>query len=179
MKVAKFGQKTPHSHSNFVTQTGNSAIKFKTKTKHHKREKFKLIAKKSLEKLDKMSHKLNDKLKKRTLDVTESTDLRSFQDLHLGPDLTKGLNEAGFLRPSPVQWSALPMASLGVDMVVQAKSGTGKTLVFVVSALRMVKLENDCVQVILIAPTREIGTFWLNILYNFSTKHSAKISGKF
>ena len=104
-----------------------------------------------------MSHKLNDKSKKRTLDVTESTDLRSFNDLHLGPALTKGLNEAGFSRPSPVQWSALPMASMGVDMVVQAKSGTGKTLVFVVSALRMVKLENDCVQVILIAPTREIG----------------------
>ena len=110
-----------------------------------------------------MSHKLNDKSKKRTLDVTESTDLRSFQDLHLGPDLTKGLNEAGFLRPSPVQWSALPMASLGVDMVVQAKSGTGKTLVFVVSALRMVKLENDCVQVILIAPTREIGKFCFSV----------------
>ena len=50
-----------------------------------------------------------------------------FQDLHLGQSLTKGLNEAGFLKPSPVQWSALPMASLGVDLVVQAKSGTGKT----------------------------------------------------
>ena len=87
-----------------------------------------------------------------------------FQDLHLGQSLTKGLNEAGFLKPSPVQWSALPMASLGVDLVVQAKSGTGKTLVFVVSALRMVKIDVSAVQVILIAPTREIG------LFNFSIK---------
>ena len=83
--------------------------------------------------------------------------------------MTKGLNEAGFLKPSPVQWSALPMASLGVDLVVQAKSGTGKTLVFVVSALRMVKIDVSAVQVILIAPTREIG------LFNFSIKNKIYI----
>ena len=158
MKVAKFGQKTPKFSEKVCYSNWQLCKQIQNKNKRSKRENFQLFAqKKSIEKSDKMSHKLNDKSKKRTLDVTESTDLRSFQDLHLGPDLTKGLNEAGFLRPSPVQWSALPMASLGVDMVVQAKSGTGKTLVFVVSALRMVKLENDCVQVILIAPTREIG----------------------
>ena len=94
--------------------------------------------------------------------------LHIFQDLHLGQSLTKGLNEAGFLKPSPVQWSALPMASLGVDLVVQAKSGTGKTLVFVVSALRMVKIDVSAVQVILIAPTREIG------LFNFSKVFESK-----
>ncbi len=40
--------------------------------------------------------------------------------------------------------------------MVQAKSGTGKTLVFVVSALNMVNLDVHNVQVILLAPTREI-----------------------
>lgn len=70
--------------------------------------------------------------------------------------LIKGLHDAGFKSPSPVQWSALPMANLGVDLVVQAKSGTGKTLVFVVAALNMVNVELHAVQVVLIAPTREI-----------------------
>ena len=63
-----------------------------------------------------MSHKLDDKVKSRTLDVTESTNVRSFEDLHLGKDLTKGLNNAGFFKPSPVQWAALPMSGLGVDL---------------------------------------------------------------
>ena len=63
-----------------------------------------------------MSHKLDDNVKSRTLDVTESTNVRSFEDLHLGKDLTKGLNNAGFFKPSPVQWAALPMSGLGVDL---------------------------------------------------------------
>ena len=63
-----------------------------------------------------MFHKLDDNVKSRTLDVTESTNVRSFEDLHLGKDLTKGLNNAGFFKPSPVQWAALPMSGLGVDL---------------------------------------------------------------
>ena len=70
--------------------------------------------------------------------------------------MNRGLIAAGYVHPSPVQWKALPSANLGVDLVVQAKSGTGKTLVFVISALNMVKMEVNAVQVILIAPTREI-----------------------
>ena len=66
------------------------------------------------------------------------------------------MSSAGFVNPSPVQWTALPLANLGVDLVVQAKSGTGKTLVFVLSALNMVKVDLNTVQVILITPTREI-----------------------
>ena len=47
-------------------------------------------------------------------------------------------------------------------LVVQAKSGTGKTLVFVVSALKTVKMEVNSVQILLIAPTREIGEYMSN-----------------
>lgn len=51
-------------------------------------------------------------------------------------------------------------------LVVQAKSGTGKTLVFVVSALKTVKLEVNFVQILLIAPTREIGDYMSNQIYS-------------
>lgn len=33
-------------------------------------------------------------------------------------------------RPSPVQTAAIPLGRLGADLIVQAKAGTGKTLVF-------------------------------------------------
>lgn len=42
------------------------------------------------------------------------------------------------------------------DLIVQAKSGTGKTLVFTVTALESINLSIRRVQVIILAPTREI-----------------------
>ena len=42
------------------------------------------------------------------------------------------------------------------DLIVQAKSGTGKTLVFGITALDVVKTDVDAIQALIIAPTREI-----------------------
>ena len=42
------------------------------------------------------------------------------------------------------------------DLVVQAKSGTGKTCVFTVVALEMVVVSSRSLQVLILAPTREI-----------------------
>ena len=39
------------------------------------------------------AHRLDDTSKIRTVDVTESTEKRSFSDLHLGPNLTQGMNQ--------------------------------------------------------------------------------------
>ncbi len=70
----------------------------------------------------------------RTRDVA-AEDGRSFSDLGLADRILRGVARAGFARPSPVQSRALPPALLGLDLVVQSKSGTGKTLVYVVAAL--------------------------------------------
>ena len=37
------------------------------------------------------AHRLDDSSKIRTVDVTESTEKRSFSDLHLAPNLTQGM----------------------------------------------------------------------------------------
>jgi superfamily II DNA/RNA helicase len=42
------------------------------------------------------------------------------------------------------------------DLVVQAKSGTGKTCVFTVVALEMLVVSSRSLQVLILAPTREI-----------------------
>jgi hypothetical protein len=39
------------------------------------------------------AHRLDDTSKIRTVDVTESTEKRSFSDLHLGPNLTQGMKQ--------------------------------------------------------------------------------------
>lgn len=58
----------------------------------------------------------------------------SFRELLLPEPILAGLLQAGFQRPSPVQQQAIPLARLGADVIVQAKAGTGKTLVFAVAA---------------------------------------------
>jgi len=89
-----------------------------------------------------------------TADVTLGEDIL-FSELHLSPALLKGLTESGFVRPTPIQLQAIPLGRFGVDLVAQAKAGTGKTCVFTVVALESLKPQ-QCPQVLILSPTREI-----------------------
>ena len=76
--------------------------------------------------------------KDRTVDVTEGAE--SFSELLLPENLLRALAAAGFTKPSPVQTTAIPLARVGADLIVQAKSGTGKTLVFGIPCVENAKL---------------------------------------
>ncbi|XP_038604703.1 probable ATP-dependent RNA helicase DDX20 [Tachyglossus aculeatus] len=80
----------------------------------------------------------------------------SFGALLLSGPVLEGLRAAGFERPSPVQLKAIPLGRCGLDLIVQAKSGTGKTCVFSTVALDSLILENPATQILVLAPTREI-----------------------
>ncbi|XP_060040024.1 probable ATP-dependent RNA helicase DDX20 isoform X1 [Erinaceus europaeus] len=79
-----------------------------------------------------------------------------FESLLLSRPVLEGLRAAGFERPSPVQLKAIPLGRCGLDLIVQAKSGTGKTCVFSTIALDTLILENLSTQILILAPTREI-----------------------
>ncbi|CAB3996574.1 probable ATP-dependent RNA helicase DDX20 [Paramuricea clavata] len=93
--------------------------------------------------------------KRRTTDVLidEKVD---FSGLMLSSDVLEGLKSAGFERPSPIQLKAIPLGRCGLDLIAQAKSGTGKTCVFSVIALENINLAVTLPQVLVLAPTREI-----------------------
>ncbi|CAF0994589.1 unnamed protein product [Adineta steineri] len=85
----------------------------------------------------------------------------TFEDLAISELTINSLKHSGFIKPSPIQLQALPLALVGVDLLIQAKSGTGKTLVFSITALEFVQIvdEDSTViptKVIMLAPTREI-----------------------
>ncbi|GLI64161.1 hypothetical protein VaNZ11_007346 [Volvox africanus] len=90
----------------------------------------------------------------RTEDVV--SDAASFRELMISDSLVHSLVTAGFERPSPVQKAAIPLGRIGTDLIVQAKSGTGKTVVFAVICLERVKPELSSTQALILAPTREI-----------------------
>ncbi|XP_040922741.1 probable ATP-dependent RNA helicase DDX20 [Toxotes jaculatrix] len=93
--------------------------------------------------------------RKRTDDVLLSEGI-DFGSLLLSQAVLDGLSAAGFQKPSPIQLKAIPLGRCGLDLIVQAKSGTGKTCVFCTIALDMLVLENPATQVLVLAPTREI-----------------------
>uniref|UniRef100_A0A8C2XND8 RNA helicase n=1 Tax=Cyclopterus lumpus TaxID=8103 RepID=A0A8C2XND8_CYCLU len=93
--------------------------------------------------------------RKRTDDVLLSEGL-DFSSLLLSRPVLDGLSSSGFRKPSPIQLKAIPLGRCGLDLIVQAKSGTGKTCVFCTVALDSLVLENPATQVLVLAPTREI-----------------------
>jgi ATP-dependent RNA helicase DDX20 len=69
------------------------------------------------------------------VEIQEEVD---FSSLVQNKALLKGLTESGYEKPSPIQLEAIPMGRLGVDLIAQAKSGTGKTVVFGVIAIESI-----------------------------------------
>ena len=82
----------------------------------------------------------------------------TFEDLHLHPNLLKGIHSLGFIRPTPVQAQAIPLVMSGRDVIGCAQTGTGKTAAFVLPILHRL-LEGKSgkhLRALIIAPTREL-----------------------
>ncbi|UKJ88922.1 DEAD-box family helicase [Theileria orientalis] len=66
-----------------------------------------------------------------------------FRDFFLKPEILRAISDAGFEHPSEVQHETIPHAITGVDILCQAKSGMGKTAVFVLSILQQLDVDED------------------------------------
>ncbi|KAI9140648.1 ATP-dependent RNA helicase uap56 [Paraphysoderma sedebokerense] len=85
-----------------------------------------------------------------------------FRDFLLKPDLLRAINDCGFEHPSEVQQECIPQAILGMDVLCQAKSGMGKTAVFVLATLQQIdprqvsSSDEASVKAIVLCHTREL-----------------------
>lgn len=80
----------------------------------------------------------------------------SFKGINLSESMIKSLNRQGFTSPSEVQLRAIPKALKGETLMVQSATGTGKTLAFLIPLIEKVDYNNQNIQSIIIAPTREL-----------------------
>ncbi|KAK4537353.1 hypothetical protein CDCA_CDCA12G3378 [Cyanidium caldarium] len=82
----------------------------------------------------------------------------NFRDFLLRSELLRAIEDCGFESASEVQVQALPQAVLGTDVLVQAKSGMGKTAVFVLAVLQQLEPERTEgeVSAVVLAHTREL-----------------------
>jgi superfamily II DNA/RNA helicase len=91
-----------------------------------------------------------------------------FAELGLRPELQHALAKAGYHQPTDVQTAAIPPALQGQDLLVSARTGSGKTAAFVLPALQgvlMARLDPNQrrakgvvsgPRVLVLAPTREL-----------------------
>jgi superfamily II DNA or RNA helicase len=70
--------------------------------------------------------------------------------------LTKGSFRTIFFGNSSVQHECIPQAILGMDVICQAKSGMGKTAVFVLSTLQQIEPTSGQVIALVLCHTREL-----------------------
>ncbi|MES5894150.1 DEAD/DEAH box helicase [Bacillus cereus group sp. RP43] len=82
--------------------------------------------------------------------------LKNFLELGISETFNHTLRENGITEATPIQEKAIPVIMSGKDIIGQAKTGTGKTLAFVLPILEKIDPECSDVQALIVAPTREL-----------------------
>ena len=90
----------------------------------------------------------------------------TFNDFNLKKELNKAIESAGFIEPSPIQQSAIPVVIKGKDIVAQAQTGTGKTAAFGLPLLHNMRCDGK-VETVVIVPTRELAIQVSDELFKF------------
>jgi len=93
-------------------------------------------------------------------------ELKSWDDLEINTDLLRGIYAYGFEGPSPIQKKAIVPVIKGHDIIAQAQSGTGKTGAFTIGSLERVDTTSRDIQIIILAPTRELSLQIKNVVDN-------------
>jgi ATP-dependent RNA helicase DeaD len=81
---------------------------------------------------------------------------RSFASLNLTAETLASLDAKGYRQPTDVQAETIPRAQAGKDLVVQSRTGTGKTAAFGIPIVEKVDPQTDIVQAVALTPTREL-----------------------
>ncbi len=80
----------------------------------------------------------------------------SFQDLGLSEAMLKALEKKGYGYPTTIQQLAIPAFLQWKDVIAKAPTGTGKTFAFGIPMIEHVNAEDESVQGLILAPTREL-----------------------
>src|SRR5450830_1651366 len=81
----------------------------------------------------------------------------SFEKFELHAKVFAGVQELGYIRPTPIQLESIPPIMEGRDVMGIAQTGTGKTAAFVLPILqRLMQGSRVHVRALIIAPTREL-----------------------
>lgn len=85
------------------------------------------------------------------------TESLTFDAMHLSDDVRRAIDAMGYVSPTPVQLAVFDAVARGRNLVVQARTGTGKTAAFGLPIIDvLVKKDVPKVQALTLCPTREL-----------------------
>lgn len=84
-----------------------------------------------------------------------------FEDYPIAPEIKRNLADAGFKRPTDIQFKSIPAVLAGEDVLAIAQTGTGKTAAFAIPVLHMLHAgkknsRNNGIRCLVLEPTREL-----------------------
>ncbi|VTS20234.1 DEAD box helicase family protein [Streptococcus porcinus] len=98
-----------------------------------------------------------------------------FTELNLSEDIQSAVVTAGFEKASPIQEMTIPLALEGKDVIGQAQTGTGKTAAFGLPTLNKIRTDENIIQALVIAPTRELAVQSQEELFRFGRDKGVKV----
>ena len=81
---------------------------------------------------------------------------RTFAEFPISDEVIKGITDLGYITATPVQASTIEPAMAGRDLLVRAKTGTGKTCAFSTPVIERAEAGSRVPQAVILAPTREL-----------------------
>ncbi len=102
-------------------------------------------------------------------EVAAAPDLQ-FSDMNLPERLLQAVVALGYETPSPIQAQAIPQLLEGHDLLGHAPTGTGKTAAFALPLLARIDPDDNAVQVLTLAPTRELAIQVAEAFQSYASK---------
>jgi ATP-dependent RNA helicase DeaD len=82
---------------------------------------------------------------------------QNFKSLGVPDYLLKAIEENGYTNPTDIQKEVIPyLLEFNSDVVGQAQTGTGKTAAFAIPIISRAEANNEMIQSLILAPTREL-----------------------
>ncbi|KAF4637725.1 hypothetical protein G7Y89_g341 [Cudoniella acicularis] len=118
----------------------------------------------------------HEALQKRVDELDPKAEIKQFSDLPLSQPTSSGLEASRFKTLTEIQSKSLPLALKGKDILGAAKTGSGKTLSFLVPVLenlyRQKWTELDGLGALIISPTRELAIQIFEVLRKIGRYHT-------
>jgi len=83
--------------------------------------------------------------------------MENFRSIKIEDSLKHSLSKMNFIKPTPIQGMAIPVALEGKDILGTAQTGTGKTLAFSIPLINKLILDKNAFALVM-CPTRELAS---------------------
>lgn len=103
-----------------------------------------------------------------------------FSDYNISSDIKDNLNKLGFIRPTDIQYKAIPPILRGEDVLAVAQTGTGKTAAFAIPLIDKIhqyksSKRSTGIKCIVMVPTRELA-LQIGEVFSALSRHTKVVS---